>query len=386
MKSQFTSESVTPGHPDKVCDQISDAVLDAYLVQDKNSRVACEVAASAGKLLIFGEVKSKGTVDVESVARNVLNQIGYGDPELQYFASEIPIEVGIIEQSPEISEGVDGGNLLGAGDQGMMFGYAVRETQELMPLAGQLSHWLSEKLTQVRKSLEVPDLRPDGKTQVTLEYDGLTPVAINTIVISTQHAPRLSLPALEDVLWRHVINPVLEERSIGLPVEDQRVLINPAGTFHVGGPAADSGLTGRKIIVDTYGGAARHGGGAFSGKDSSKVDRSAAYALRQVAKTIVKAGLADKAEVQVAYAIGYPAPVSLRVETFGTGQVTPERLSKAVLEVFDLTPAGIIRDLELQKPIFQRTATFGHFGREYPEFKWETVDHLVPLLWDALAK
>ncbi len=378
----FTSESVTEGHPDKMADQISDSVLDALLAEDPESRVACETLLTTGLVLVAGEITTKTYVDIPKIVRETVLDIGYDDDAYGIDGKTCGVIVSLDEQSPNIGQGVDnafevragtGGedqlNAQGAGDQGMMFGYACDETPDLMPLPIWLAHRLAQRLAQVRRVGVLPYLRPDGKTQVSVTYDNGRPVALETVLISTQHDPgvdleTLLLPDLRD----NVINPLLPPE---LDVSSLRILANPTGVFELGGPHADTGLTGRKIIVDTYGGMARHGGGAFSGKDPSKVDRSAAYAARWVAKNVVAAGLASRCEVQVAYAIGVARPVSLLVETFGTETVDPARIADAVNEVFDLRPAAIVRDLDLKRPIYRKTAAYGHFGRADKEFTWE---------------
>jgi S-adenosylmethionine synthetase len=386
----FTSESVTEGHPDKIADQISDGVLDAMLGADPGSRVAVETLITTGQVHVAGEVTTKAYVDINAIVRETILGIGYDSSKKGFDGASCGVNIAIGSQSPDIAQGVDSAiemrsgeseHLLdaqGAGDQGMMFGFACSETPELMPLPIALAHRLARRLSAVRKDGTVPYLRPDGKTQVTIEYDGLRPVRLDTVVVSSQHAPDISLESLltPDVR-EHVIAPEVE--SLGLDCENYRLLVNPTGRFEVGGPMGDAGLTGRKIIVDTYGGYARHGGGAFSGKDPSKVDRSAAYAMRWVAKNVVAAGLAERCEAQVAYAIGKASPVSLFVETFGTEAVPVERIEKAIREVFDLRPAAIIRDLELLRPIYQLTAAYGHFGRELPTFTWERTDRVADL-------
>ncbi|NUR49961.1 MAG: methionine adenosyltransferase [Hamadaea sp.] len=385
----FTSESVTEGHPDKIADQISDGILDALLTQDPRSRVAVETLITTGQVHVAGEVTTKAYADIPTIVRETILGIGYDSSKKGFDGASCGVSVSIGSQSPDIAQGVDsaleqregGHDLLdsqGAGDQGMMFGFACSETPELMPLPIALAHRLARRLAAVRKDGVIPYLRPDGKTQVTIEYDGLKPVRLHTVVVSSQHAPDISLESLltPDVR-EHVIAPELE--SLGLDTEGYRLLVNPTGRFEIGGPMGDAGLTGRKIIVDTYGGYARHGGGAFSGKDPSKVDRSAAYAMRWVAKNVVAAGLAERCEVQVAYAIGKAHPVSLFVETFGTEVVPVDRIEKALNEVFDLRPAAIIRDLELLRPIYQQTAAYGHFGRELPELSWERTDRVADL-------
>ena len=386
----FTSESVTEGHPDKICDQISDAVLDALLTQDPRSRVAVETLVTTGLVHVAGEVTTSGYVDIPGIVRKTVVDIGYDSSTKGFDGNSCGVEISIGSQSPDIAQGVDRAyearveegldplDLQGAGDQGLMFGYANDDTPEKLPLPIWLAHRLAERLTEVRKSGEVPYLRPDGKTQVTIEYDGDRPVRLDTVVVSSQHAPDVSLEnlLLPDIA-DHVVKPVLDR--VGIDASNYRLLVNPTGRFEVGGPMGDAGLTGRKIIVDTYGGYARHGGGAFSGKDPSKVDRSAAYALRWVAKNVVAAGLAKQVEVQVAYAIGKAHPVGLYVETFGTEQVSPEKLRKAISEVFDLRPAAIIRDLDLLRPIYRQTAAYGHFGRELPGLTWERTDRVDAL-------
>jgi len=389
-KRLFTSESVTEGHPDKMADQISDAILDSLLRQDKNSRVAVETLLTTGQVHVAGEVTTNGYADVMGLVRDTVLEIGYDSSDKGFDGNSCGVSISIGQQSQDIAAGVnhafeervsqsvDPLDLQGAGDQGLMFGYATTDTPELMPLPIWLAHKLAQKLTQVRKSGELGYLRPDGKTQVTIEYDGDKPVSLNTVVISSQHAANIDLEKqLAPEVKAKVIDPVLKE--INLPFKDLRVLINPTGRFVTGGPMGDAGLTGRKIIVDTYGGMARHGGGAFSGKDPSKVDRSAAYAMRWVAKNVVAAGLATRCEVQVAYAIGKAQPVGLFVETFGTEKVPVNQISDAVLAVFDLRPAAIIRDLQLLKPIYLETAAYGHFGRELPNFSWERADRVTAL-------
>ncbi|GAA0741427.1 methionine adenosyltransferase [Dactylosporangium roseum] len=386
----FTSESVTEGHPDKIADQISDGVLDALLAQDAHSRVAVETLITTGQVHVAGEVTTSAYADIAKIVRETILGIGYDSSKKGFDGASCGVSVSIGSQSPDIAQGVDSAievregagaddfDLQGAGDQGMMFGFACNETPELMPLPIALAHRLARRLSAVRKDGTIPYLRPDGKTQVTIEYDGLRPIRLHTVVVSSQHAPDISLESLltPDVR-EHVIAPELE--GLGLDTDGYRLLVNPTGRFEIGGPMGDAGLTGRKIIVDTYGGYARHGGGAFSGKDPSKVDRSAAYATRWVAKNVVAAGLADRCEVQVAYAIGKAHPVSLFVETFGTETVPVERIEKAINEVFDLRPAAIIRDLDLLKPVYQQTAAYGHFGRELPGFTWEQVTRTAEL-------
>ena len=378
----FTSESVTEGHPDKVCDQISDAVLDAIFEKDPNGRVACETCASTGLIHIMGEITTSCYVDIPKVAREVVREIGYDRGKFGFDCDTCGVITSIDEQSGDIAMGVDkaleskeGSEDLtgGAGDQGMMFGYACDETPELMPLAISLSHKLAKQLTAIRKAGVVNYLRPDGKTQVTVEYDGERPVRVDAVVVSTQHSPEVTLEQIRSDMVELVIKPIIPEELLD---ENTKYYVNPTGRFVKGGPAADSGLTGRKIIVDTYGGSAPHGGGAFSGKDPTKVDRSAAYAARWVAKNIVAAGLARKCQVQLAYAIGVAHPVSVMVETFGTGKVSDERLEKAVRKVFDLRPSAIIRDLDLRKPIYRQLAAYGHMGREDLGVTWEKTDRV----------
>jgi len=395
-KRLFTSESVTEGHPDKMADQISDAILDSLLTQDPKSRVAVETLITTGQVHVAGEVTTEGYADVMSIVRDTVLGIGYDSSEKGFDGNSCGVSISIGQQSSDIAQGVDSAfekrvsasvdplDLQGAGDQGLMFGYACDDTAELMPIPISLAHKLSMQLSKVRKSGEVNCLRPDGKTQVTIEYDGDKPVAVNTIVISTQHSPEVDLEReLAPDLKRLVIDPIIS--GIDLDTSDLRVLINPTGRFVIGGPMGDAGLTGRKIIVDTYGGMARHGGGAFSGKDPSKVDRSAAYAMRWIAKNIVAAGLAKRCEVQVAYAIGKAQPVGLFIETFGTHTVAPEKIVGAVDAVFDLRPAAIIRDLNLLRPIYAKSASYGHFGRELPDFTWERTDRAAALK-EAAAK
>ncbi|MEV5825505.1 methionine adenosyltransferase [Spirillospora sp. NPDC052242] len=390
----FTSESVTEGHPDKIADQISDAILDSMLKDDPKSRVAVETMITTGQVHVAGEVTTETYVDIPSIIREKILEIGYDSSKKGFDGHSCGVSVSIGAQSPDIAQGVDDayetragddrdkrGDELdrqGAGDQGLMFGYATNETPELMPLPITLAHRLAQRLSAVRKEGTVPYLRPDGKTQVTIEYDGDRGVRLDTVVVSSQHAPDIDLKELltPDVK-EHVVDPVLA--AFELDTENYRLLVNPTGRFEIGGPMGDAGLTGRKIIVDTYGGMARHGGGAFSGKDPSKVDRSAAYAMRWVAKNIVAAGLADRAEVQVAYAIGKAHPVGVFVETFGTEKVDPEKIEKAVDEVFDLRPGAIVRDLDLLRPIYSQTAAYGHFGRSEPDFSWESTDRAKDL-------
>jgi S-adenosylmethionine synthetase len=386
----FTSESVTEGHPDKICDQISDAVLDALLERDPHSRVAVETMVTTGLVHVAGEVTTEFYADIPGIVRKTILDIGYDSSTKGFDGNSCGVEVSIGAQSPDIAQGVDKAyearvesgidplDLQGAGDQGLMFGYASSDTAQLMPLPIWLAHRLAERLTEVRKSGEVPYLRPDGKTQVTIAYDGDRPVRVDTVVVSSQHAADISLEnLLQPDIAELVVKPVLAE--VDLDTSSYRLLVNPTGRFEIGGPMGDAGLTGRKIIVDTYGGMARHGGGAFSGKDPSKVDRSAAYAMRWVAKNVVAAGLASRCEVQVAYAIGKAQPVGLYIETFGTETVPLDRLQKAITTVFDLRPAAIIRDLDLLRPIYLPTAAYGHFGRELPDFTWERADRVGDL-------
>lgn len=385
----FTSESVTEGHPDKICDQISDSILDALLEKDPHSNVAVETMVTTGQVHVAGEVTTNAYVEIPSIVRQTILDIGYNSSTHGFDGEFCGVSVSIGEQSPDINAGVynsletrqgsdDELDKQGAGDQGIMFGYASNETDVLMPAPIWLAHRLSERLTSVRKDGSLEGLRPDGKTQVTLGYDGDRPVSVDTVVVSTQHVRDYDLRDLETDIRNHVISPVLE--GLDLDTSHTKYIINPAGQFVQGGPVGDAGLTGRKIIVDTYGGFSRHGGGAFSGKDPSKVDRSAAYAMRWVAKNVVAAGLADRAEVQVAYAIGQASPVGLYVETFGTEKVAPEKIENAIREVFDLRPLAIIRDLDLRRPIYSQTAANGHFGRENANFTWERTDRKDDLL------
>lgn len=387
-KHFFTSESVTEGHPDKLCDQISDAVLDAIIEQDPDAHVACEVTATTGMVHVMGEISTSCYVDINQIARNVINEIGYDNAQSGFNGNTCAVLTSIDSQSPDIAQGVnasyevrdgksDALNQIGAGDQGIMFGYACDETPELMPLAISLAHKLAKRLTEVRKNGTLKYLRPDGKTQVTVEYDDDKITRIDTVLISTQHDEDVSLETIRKDLVKYVIEPIIPTELY----KDTRILVNPTGRFVVGGPVGDSGLTGRKIIVDTYGGFSRHGGGAFSGKDPTKVDRSAAYAARYVAKNIVGAGLAKKCELQLSYAIGVAKPISVMVDTFGTGIVSDDVLSKAVSKVFDLRPAAIIRDLDLRRPIYRQLAAYGHMGREELGVAWEKLDKI-----DALKK
>src|SRR5690349_4169931 len=389
----FTSESVTEGHPDKICDAISDSILDALLAKDPRSRVAVETMVTTGQVHVAGEVTTEAYADIPTIVREKVLEIGYDSSAKGFDGASCGVNVAIGAQSPDIAQGVDhshearvGGSddeieRQGAGDQGLMFGYATKETPELMPLPIALAHRLSRRLTEVRKSGVLPYLRPDGKTQVTIEYEGDRPVRLDTVVLSTQHAADIDLDnLLAPDIREKVVDAVLADIAIpDLDISDIRVLVNPTGKFVLGGPMGDAGLTGRKIIVDTYGGMARHGGGAFSGKDPSKVDRSAAYAMRWVAKNVVAAGLADRVEVQVAYAIGKASPVGLFVETFGTEQVDPDKIAEAIKQVFDLRPAAIIRDLDLKRPIYAQTAAYGHFGRTDVDLPWESTDRAADL-------
>jgi len=396
----FTSESVTEGHPDKIADQISDSVLDAIFTDDPNGRVACETFVTTGMIVVGGEITTDTYVDIPKVARQTVADIGYTRAKYGFDAETCAVLTAIDEQSPDIAQGVDTAyearhipgdddplDKIGAGDQGMMFGYATRETKELMPMPIQIAHTLARRLAEVRRSEVVPYLRPDGKTQVTVRYENGKPIEIVKILISTQHKPDIDGETLiKPDLWEHVVEPVLHADYRELYTERdlrENLLVNPTGKFEIGGPMGDAGLTGRKIIVDTYGGAARHGGGAFSGKDPSKVDRSAAYAARYVAKNVVAAELADRCEVQVAYAIGVAHPLSLMVETYGTERVAPSKIVELVQKHFDLRPGAIVRDLDLRRPIFRKTAAYGHFGRDDHDFTWEKTDKAEALKRDA---
>ncbi|NLT21321.1 MAG: methionine adenosyltransferase [Syntrophomonadaceae bacterium] len=383
-RNLFTSESVTEGHPDKVADQISDAILDAIIAQDPNARVAAETMVTTGLVLVAGEITTDCYVDIPKLVRKTIEDIGYTRAKYGFDSETCAVITSLDEQSPDIALGVDKAyeakkgemteaeiQAIGAGDQGMMFGYASNETAEFMPLPSLLANKMSERLTYVRKEGIIPYLRPDGKTQVTVEYEGNKPVRIDTVVVSSQHHPEIELKDIEKDIIEHVIKPIIPAEMLD---SQTRYFINPTGRFVIGGPQGDCGLTGRKIIVDTYGGMARHGGGAFSGKDPTKVDRSAAYAARYVAKNLVAAGVADRLEIQLAYAIGVAHPVSVRVETFGTGKIDDDAIVELINQHFDLRPAAIIRDLQLRRPIFKKTAAYGHFGRNEPEFTWEKTD------------
>lgn len=387
-KHLFTSESVTEGHPDKICDNISDAVLDAILAQDPDGRVACETTCITDQIMVMGEITTKAKIDIEKIARDVVCEIGYDSPDKGFDGHTCKVQIAIDKQSPDIALGVDKSyelkegyddsyNLHGAGDQGMMFGYACDETEELMPLSISLSHKLAKQLTKVRKDGTLPYLRPDGKTQVTVEYDESgAPKRVDTIVISSQHSADVSLDQIRRDIVKYVIKPIVPENLLD---DDTIIYVNPTGRFVTGGPAGDSGLTGRKIIVDTYGGIGRHGGGCFSGKDPTKVDRSAAYAARYVAKNIVAAGLAKKCEIQIAYAIGVAHPVSVMIDTFGTGIISDDTLSEIVTETFDLRPAAIIDSLDLRRPIYRQLAAYGHMGRTDLDLPWEKTDKAIEL-------
>lgn len=388
----FTSESVTEGHPDKVCDKISDTILDAMLEADPHARVAVETMATTGLIHVAGEITTEAYVEIPQLVRDTITEIGYTSSRVGFDGNSCGVTLSIGQQSPDIADGVDRSiearesaltdryDVQGAGDQGLMFGYATNETRTLMPTPIQLAHRLAERLAHVRRSGAVPGLRPDGKTQVTVLYEDDKPVALDTVVISTQHDPEVDQTWLRRALSENVLEPVLEVENLPLDLGGMKLFVNPSGKFVIGGPMGDAGLTGRKIIVDTYGGMARHGGGAFSGKDPSKVDRSGAYAARWVAKNVVAAGLADRCEIQVAYAIGRAHPISVRVETFGTESIPVERIHNAVIKVFDLRPAAIIEELDLLRPIYAKTAVYGHFGRELPEFTWEKTDRVEELL------
>ncbi|MFC4599682.1 methionine adenosyltransferase [Cohnella hongkongensis] len=392
----FTSESVTEGHPDKICDQISDAVLDAFLEADPHARVACEVSVATGLVLVIGEISSKADyIDISAIARRTIKDIGYTRAKYGFDSSTCAVLTSLNEQSADIAQGVnaalesrDGKDVqqenedIGAGDQGLMFGFATNETPELMPLPIALAHRLSRRLSEVRKNGTLGYLRPDGKTQVTVQYDDGKPVRVDTIVVSTQHSEEITLEQIQKDIREHVIYPEVPAEWLDA---DTKFFINPTGRFVIGGPQGDAGLTGRKIIVDTYGGYARHGGGAFSGKDPTKVDRSAAYAARYVAKNIVAAGLADKCEIQLAYAIGVASPVSINVDTYGTGKVAEDKLVELIKTNFDLRPAGIIKMLDLRRPIYRQTAAYGHFGRTDIDLPWERLDRVEALKQGALA-
>ncbi len=381
-KLLFTSESVTEGHPDKICDQISDAILDAILEKDPLARVACETATSTGLVIVLGEITTETYVDIQNIVRDTVRRIGYTRAKYGFDADTCSVLVAINEQSADIALGVDNAlevksgehdryDQIGAGDQGLIFGYACNQTEEFMPLPISLAHKLAKRLTEVRKNGTMPDLRPDGKTQVTVEYDDNVPIRVDTVVVSSQHSPKIKMEDLRKSIIEHVIKPVVPAELLD---ENTKYFINPTGRFEIGGPMGDSGLTGRKIIVDTYGGYARNGGGAFSGKDPTKVDRSASYAARHAAKNIVAAGLADELEIGVSYAIGVAKPLSIYVETFGTGKLPDDKLEEIIHKHFDLRPAAIIDRFELRRPIYQQTAAYGHFGREDLDLPWEKLD------------
>ena len=385
MRKLFTSESVTEGHPDKLCDFISDSILDSYFAQDPNARVACETVAGKGQIVVTGEITSSANVDIEEVVRNAVKEVGYDNSQTDIDYKTCKVLLNVSKQSADIALGVDKSyedkegeeaNSEGAGDQGIMFGFACDETKELMPLPISLAHKLAKRLTEVRKNGEIDYIRPDGKTQVTIEYDDNKPIRVDTIVISTQHLASASLEQLKKDIIEKVVKAVVPESLLD---ENTRYFINPTGRFVIGGPLGDSGLTGRKIIVDTYGGAACHGGGAFSGKDPSKVDRSASYMARYIAKNVVAAGLCDKCQIQLSYAIGVAEPTSVLVDTFGTAKVSEEAIQDKILEIFNLTPKGIIRTLDLRRPIYKKTAAYGHFGRTDIDLPWEHLDKVDEL-------